>query len=113
MSSLSNRIQLIGNLGVDPETKSLPSGGMVCNFTLATEEKYTRDGEVVSMVEWHRLVAYEKVAETVGKLLKKGHRAAFEGRITYRSYEDNEGATRYVTEVVVTKFLKLTPKDAV
>ena len=114
MKNLSNRIQLIGNLGTDPEVKELDGGKLVANISMATDETFTDDkGRKIKDTQWHRLVAWDTIAENVGKYLKKGHRVAVEGKLIYRSYEDKEKITRYIAEIIVSRFLKLTPKDKV
>lgn len=101
MASL-NKALLIGNLGRDPETKYLPSGGAVCNFSIATTEKYKdKDGNKVERVEWHNIVMYGKLAEIAQQYLKKGATVYLEGRIQTRKWQDKStGADRYSTEIV-------------
>jgi single-strand DNA-binding protein len=91
-----NRAHIMGRLGGDPETKAMPSGTEVCNFSVATSRR-TKDGE---QTEWHRCIAFGKTAEIIGKYLHKGDMAAFEGRIQTRSWE-KDGVKRYSTEIVV------------
>lgn len=113
MNSLKNRVQLIGNLGQDPETKTLESGKKVAKFTLATNDDYKNgDGQKVSETTWHNIVAWNGLAEIAGKYLKKGNQVAVEGRIVYRNYEDKKGVTKYVTEIVLNEMMMLrSPKD--
>lgn len=101
MASL-NKALLIGNLGRDPETKYLPSGGAVCNFSIATSEKYTdKAGQKQEKTEWHNIVMYGKLAEIAQQYLKKGATVYLEGRIQTRKWQDkNTGADRYSTEIV-------------
>ena len=111
MNNLRNKVQLIGNLGVDPELKNLESGKTVARLSLATSETYKKgSGENVTETQWHNLVAWGKTAEIAGKYLKKGSRIAVEGKLINRSYEDKKGVKRYVTEILVNEFLMLTPK---
>lgn len=114
MSNLNNNVRLIGNLGVDPDVKSLESGKKVAHFTLATSDDFKNgDGQKVSETTWHNLVAWNGLAELAGKYLKKGKQVAVEGRIVYRSYEDKKGVTKYITEIVVNDILFLGgPKKA-
>ena len=97
-----NQVQLIGNLGADPEVRSTASGTTVANVRLATNFAYTSrsSGERVETTEWHRVVVFAKLAENVGKYLKKGAPAFVQGRLRTRSWEDQGGVTRYVTEVI-------------
>lgn len=111
MSTLSNKVQLIGYLGLDPEVKSLESGNTLVNLSLATTERYTdRNGERQETTTWHRVVAWGKTAEIAEKYLKKGSRIGIEGRLNNRSYEDKNGEKKYITEVVATELLMLDGK---
>lgn len=106
MNSLRNKVQLIGNLGSDPEIKHTENGKMLAKFSLATSEVYTnKDGERITNTQWHNIVAWEKTAEIVEKFLKKGNEVAIEGKLTNRTYEDKEGVKKYYTEVVVNELL--------
>ena len=115
MSSLKNKVQLIGNLGMDAEIVNLESGKKLAKFSIATNEVYkNQKGERVTNTDWHNLIAWGKTAELVEKLLVKGSEVAIEGKLTSRSYEDKDGVKRYITEVVVNEFLLLSggnPKD--
>ncbi|MDD9983544.1 MAG: single-stranded DNA-binding protein [Gammaproteobacteria bacterium] len=97
-----NQVQLIGNLGADPEVRNTASGTVVANVRLATNFAYTSraSGERVETTEWHRVVVFGKLAENVGKYLKKGAPAFVQGRLRTRSWEDQSGVTRYATEVI-------------
>jgi single-strand DNA-binding protein len=99
---------LIGNLGADPEVKTLPSGKSVAEFRMATSYGF---GEKET-TEWHRVVAWEKTADAVGKFLKKGSKVFVEGRIQSRSYDDKDGQKRFITEIIASevKFLDGKPK---
>ncbi len=108
MNSLRNRVQLIGNLGQDPELKTLESGKKVAHFTLATKDDYKNgDGQKIAETTWHNIVAWNGQAELVEKYLKKGRQVALEGRIVYRSYEDKQGTTKYITEIVLNELMFL------
>jgi single-strand DNA-binding protein len=113
MNSLRNRVQLIGNLGQDPEIKTLESGKKVAHFTLATNDAYKNgDGQKIEETTWHNIVAWNGLADISGKYLKKGRQVAVEGRIAYRSYEDKKGVTKYITEIVLDQLMMLaTPKE--
>ena len=107
MASL-NKALLIGNLGSDPEVRTLPSGSKVATFNIATTESYkNKDGEKVENTEWHRVTAWGKTAEIIEKYVTKGKEIAIDGKLTHRSYDDKDGTKRYVTEVVVNDLLLL------
>ena len=96
-----NKVILVGNLGKDPEVRYLDNGRAVANFSLATSETYkNKSGERVTNTEWHNLVLWTPLAEIAEKFLHKGSQVYIEGKITTRSYEDKDGNTRYITEVV-------------
>ena len=108
MNSLRNKVQLIGNLGNDPEIITLESGKKLAKFSLATNESYKDvSGQKIDKVEWHNLVAWGKTADIIEKYVTKGKEVAIEGKLTSRSYETKEGEKRYVTEVVVNELLML------
>ncbi|SDX59940.1 single-strand binding protein [Lutibacter oricola] len=108
MNTLRNKVQLIGNLGGNPEIITLESGKKLAKFTLATNETYKNaQGEKVTDTQWHNLVAWNKTAEIAERFLEKGKEVAIEGRLTSRSYDDKQGNKRYITEVVVSELLLL------
>ena len=108
MSSLSNRVTLIGNLGQDPETKSTETGKKVTHFTLATKDGYkNNEGQRITETTWHNIVAWNSLADVADKFLKKGKEVAVEGRIVYRNYEDKQGVTKYITEIVLSDLVLL------
>jgi single-strand DNA-binding protein len=108
MSTLKNKVQLIGNVGNEPEITNLESGNKVAKFSIATNESYKDSkGEKVTNTQWHNIVAWGKIAEIVEKYVGKGKEVALEGKLTSRSYETKEGEKRYVTEVVVDEILLL------
>jgi single-strand DNA-binding protein len=111
MSTLRNKVQLIGNVGNDPEIKNLEGGKKLANLVIATNDRYTNDkGDKVEQTEWHRLIAWGKTAEIIEKYVVKGKEIAIEGKLTHRTYDDKNGEKRYVTEVVVTELLLLGDK---
>ena len=112
MASL-NKVLLIGNLGKDPETRYLPSGGAVCNFSIATTEKWKdKDGQQQEKTEWHNITMYGKLAEIAGQYLKKGSPVYLEGKLQTRKWQDkNTGADRYSTEIVADQMQMLGGKD--
>jgi len=108
MNTLKNNVQLIGNLGKDIELTQLDSGNHLAKVTIATNERYTnKEGEIVNETQWHNLIAWGKKAEIMAQLLKKGNEVAVQGKLTHRSYE-KDGTTKYISEVVVHDFLKIT-----
>lgn len=95
-----NKVILIGRLGQDPELKYTPSGAAVVTLSVATDTKYKgQDGNYVENTEWHRVVAWRKLAEIMGQYAKKGSRCYVEGRLATRSWDDQNGVKRYTTEV--------------
>ena len=110
MKSL-NKVQLIGNLTRDPELKFTPKGTAVCTIGLATNRTWTTDaGEKKDEADFHRLVAWNKLAEICGQLLKKGRKVYVEGRLQTRSWQDKDGQTKYMTEVVLSDMILLDSK---
>ncbi|MFO7620179.1 MAG: single-stranded DNA-binding protein [Bacteroidales bacterium] len=108
MNALRNSVRLIGNLGQDPDTKTLENGRKVTHFTLATAENFKNaDGQKVSETTWHNIVAWNGLADIAERFLTKGKEVAVEGRIVYRSYEDKKGAMKYITEIVLNEILLL------
>ncbi len=104
MTSLNNKVQLIGNLGKDPEVKEFEGGRKVAKFPLATTESYKNDaGEKISETSWHSIVAWNGLATIAEKYLNKGKEVAVEGRITYRNFEDKEGNKKYFTEIILSQ----------
>ncbi len=97
-----NKAIVVGNLGRDPEVRALPSGQNVANFSLATTERFTdRSGTKQQRTEWHRIVAFGKLADNCQRLLSKGGQVYVEGRLTTRQYQAKDGSgTRYRTEIV-------------
>jgi|TARA_Y100001001_G_scaffold58512_2_gene55382 single-strand DNA-binding protein len=111
MKSLKNKVQLIGNLGKDPEITQLEDGRKLAKFSLATNDSYKNaNGEKVEETQWHNVVAWGKTADIIESYTSKGKLIAIEGRLTSRSYEDKEGAKKYVTEVVANEILLLGDK---
>ena len=91
---------MIGNLGQDPELRTIPSGASVCNFNIATTEKYKdKNGEWQEITDWHRIVLWERLAEIANEYLSKGSQIYIEGKLKTRSYEDKDGVTKYITEI--------------
>jgi single-strand DNA-binding protein len=103
-----NKVILIGNVGRDPELRYTASGQPVANFSLATSEAWTnRDGEREQRTEWHRIVAWGRLAEICGEHLSKGKQVYIEGRLQTRDWEDREGNKRRTTEITAQQLLML------
>jgi len=103
-----NKVILIGNLGADPEVKYLSNGTTVANFRMATtENRVSRSGEKTSLTEWHRIVAFGRLAEICGEYLNKGKQVYIEGRLRTRAWEDKEGNKRSTTEIVASRMQML------
>ena len=112
MYALKNKVQLIGNLGGKPEVKEMESGKKLATFNLATSESYRNaKGEKVTETQWHRIVAWGKVAEIAEKYLDKGKEVAIEGKLVNRSYNDKDGNKKYITEVQINELLMLGAKS--
>ena len=108
MYTLKNKVQLIGNLGKDPEIKTIESGKKVAHFTMATNEIYKNArGEKVEETQWHNLVAWGGLAEIAEKYLNKGSEVLIEGKIINRVYTDKEGEKKYISEIQVNELLML------
>ena len=119
MSRSLNKVQLIGNLGADPEIRTIPSGSRVATFSIATSRTWTnQSGQKQEKTEWHRCEVWNArrdgtgLVEVIEKYLKKGDRVYVEGSIEYRSYEDKkDGATKYITEIKVRELMMLSGKN--
>ncbi len=111
MNSLKNRVQLIGHLGMNPEIKTLESGKKLAKFSIATNETYKNaKGEKITDTEWHNIIAWNKTAELAEMFLEKGKEVAIEGKLTTRSWDDEKGNKRYITEIVCNELLFLGSK---
>ncbi|MEQ6124359.1 single-stranded DNA-binding protein [Pseudotenacibaculum sp. MALMAid0570] len=111
MNALRNRVQLIGNLGNEPEVITLDSGKKLAKFSIATNETYRNaKGEKVTDTQWHNVIAWNKTAEIIEKYVQKGNEVIVEGKLTSRSYDTKEGEKRYITEVVCNELLMLGSK---
>ena len=96
-----NKVILVGNLGSDPEVRHTASGQAVANFNIATNEQWTnRNGERGERTEWHRIVAWGRLAEICSEYLRKGRQVYIEGRLQTRQWDDRDGNKRYTTEIV-------------
>ncbi|MEZ5008922.1 MAG: single-stranded DNA-binding protein [Chitinophagales bacterium] len=105
---LRNQVQLIGNLGMNPEVKQMENGRKLAKMSLATNEYYTDSkGEKIEKTQWHNVVAWGKTAELAEKYLQKGKEVAIKGKLTYRSYDDKDGNKKFITEIVTDEILFL------
>ena len=113
MAKSLNRVMLIGNMTRDPEMRYTPQGTAVCTFGIATNSSWTNDaGEKKENVEFHNIVAWNKLAEICAQLLKKGRKVFVEGRLTTRSWQGQDGTQKQRTEVVISDMLILDKKEA-
>lgn len=111
MNTLKNSVQLIGHLGIAPTLKTLSNGNQVVNMTMATTERFLSKGIWNQDTQWHKLVIWGKLAAHAEKQLRKGAHVCVKGKITYRSYITPDGETKYVTEIVVYRFVLLEGKN--
>ena len=112
MNKLKNKVQLIGNLGGDPELKTFGEKGKLAKFSLATNETFKNSkGEKVQETQWHNLVAWGPTAVFAEKYLKKGIEVAIEGKLVNRNYTSKEGVKKYTTEVEVNEVLIISKKN--
>lgn len=107
-----NKVILIGNVGADPDVKYLDGGVAVARFSLATTESYkNKNGERIDQTEWHNIVLWRGLAEIAEKYVKKGMRIYIEGRLRNRSWEDQSGVKKYITEIQGDTMQMLSPKQ--
>ena len=104
-----NKVIIVGNLGNDPEIRTMPTGEQVANITVATSESWTdkNSGEKKTQTEWHRIVLYRRLAEIAAQYLHKGSQVYVEGRLKTRKWQDNNGQDRYSTEIQCDNFQML------
>ncbi|MEM6484992.1 MAG: single-stranded DNA-binding protein [Pseudomonadota bacterium] len=109
-----NKVILVGNLGADPETRFLPSGGSVTNVSLATSESWKdkQTGQPQERTEWHRVVFFNRLAEIAGEYLRKGSKVYVEGALRTRKWQDQSGQDRYTTEIVGNEMQMLDSRNA-
>ena len=105
-----NKVILIGNLGADPEVRYTQNGTAVANFRIATTETWKKEGEKEELTEWHRVVAFGRLAQICGEYLSKGSKVYIEGRIQTRKWEDRDGNPRYTTEIMAREMKMLSPR---
>ena len=112
MNTIRNKVQLIGNLGKDPEIKTLEGNKKLARFSIATNDTYRNaKGERVKETQWHNVVIWGKQADIAEKYLEKGKEVAVEGKLVTRTYTDKGGIKKYTTEVWVSEIVMLGSKD--
>jgi single-strand DNA-binding protein len=101
-----NKVILLGRVGADPEVKYMPSGNAVLNLSLATNRKFKNQesGNYEDKTEWHRVVFFNKPAETIGQYVKKGQQLYVEGRLQTRKWQDKDGVEKYSTDIISDNF---------
>jgi single-strand DNA-binding protein len=108
MNTLRNKVQLIGNVGNEPEIKNLEGGKKLAKLTLATNEIYYNEKkEKITDTQWHTVIAWGKNAEIIENFVTKGKEIAIEGKLSYRNYDDKDGVKRYITEITMHEILLL------
>jgi single-strand DNA-binding protein len=114
MASGINKAIIVGNLGDDPKTSTLPQGGAVTNFSVATSESWKdkNTGQMQERTEWHKVVMFNRLAEVAGEYLSKGSKVYVEGKIQTRKWKDQSGQDRYTTEIVGNQMQMLDSKEA-
>ncbi len=111
MNAVKNKVQLIGNLGQDPDVKTIGDDKKVAHISVATNENYQNaKGEKVTETQWHSVVAWGKLADIVEKYLVKGTEVVIEGKLINRNYTDKQGVKKYITEIQANEILILTKK---
>ncbi len=112
MSRSLNKVQLIGNLGADPDIRSTTSGTRVATLSIATSRRWNdRQGQQQEKTEWHRVVCWDKLAEICERFLKRGDRVYVEGSIEYRQWDGQDGQTKYTTEIRARDLIMLGGRD--
>lgn len=113
MYALRNKVQLIGNLGANPEVKNTENGKKLAKFSIATSESYRNaKGDKITETQWHTIIAWGKLADIAEKYLTKGAEIALEGKLVYRNYTDKDGAKKYFTEIQASEMLMLNSKQS-
>jgi len=106
-----NKVELIGNLTRDPEFATTANGTSVCNFSVATDRKWTANGEKMEETEFHRIVAWQRLAELCRDLLKRGSKVYCQGRLSSRKFTDDNGVERLTTEIILEDMIALNSKE--
>jgi len=111
MNNLRNKVQLIGNIGNNPEIITIQNGKKIAKLSLATNEHFTDSkGEKKTITQWHNLEAWGKIAEIIEQFIKKGEEVAVDGKIVYENYDAKDGTKRYITKIKVNEILMLSGK---
>ena len=114
MTSLKNKVQLIGHIGQTPEIFTFDGGNKKASFSIATNSSYkNKAGDKVEDTQWHNIVAYGKTADIIENFVTKGKEVAIEGKLNTRSYEGKDGEKRYITEIILSELVLLGKKEAV
>ena len=112
MRNIKNSITLIGHLGNDAQLVQTKNGNTLANISLATNDYYrNQNGDKITSTEWHRCIAWGKLAELMGSMCKKGKEVAIRGKLTYNSYEDKNGIRRKMSQIVIDEFVLLSRKN--
>lgn len=112
MTNLTNSVQLIGRLGIDPKTVKLESGTLKVSFSMATNEYYSdKNGERIEDTQWHNVVTFGKTAEIAEKYLKKGSEVIVSGKLTNRQWDGKDGNKHYITEVIASQLHLIDKKN--
>ncbi len=113
MNGLKNSVTLIGHLGKDPKLTTTPTGKSLLELSMATNERYkNKDGQWITDTEWHRCIAWGKLAEIMNDLCKKGKEVIVRGQLKYNTFEDKDGLRRKIPQVVIAEFALLSKKEA-
>lgn len=108
MNNLKNNVQLIGNIGMDPIIKNTESGKVMAKLTIATNDYYkNKEGEKVEDTQWHNLIAWGKTVDIIKNYVKKGDKVAVGGKLSSKTYDDQDGNKRYFTEILINEILLL------
>ena len=112
MKTINNAVRLIGNVGMDPDLKTLSNGKVVAKFSLATTDFYTdKDGEKAQSTIWHNIAAWGKLATIAEQICKKGRRVAIDGKLSNRTYEDSKGEKRFFSEIIANEIMVMGDKS--
>lgn len=112
MNNIRNSVTLIGHLGQNPQVYTTKRGGTLTSLSLATNDSYRNSkGDRITTTEWHRCIAFGKLAELVGNMCEKGKEVALRGKLTYNQYEDKNGIKRTSPQIVISEFMLISSKD--
>ncbi len=112
MNYIRNSVQLMGHLGKEVDLKTFDSGKSKASFSIATNDYYKNNkGEKITETQWHNIVAWGKLATNMQSTLKKGSQVVIRGKLTSRSYEDNTGTKKYISEIIASEFVSMDYKE--